>query len=755
MRVCLAPCGVRLFVIAAFVAGACGGGHSSSPDASPDAPLLPGPTLSARPGQNQAHVTWTAVDGATSYNVYRSNAKGTQGAMLQTVSATQLDDTSVTNFQPEWYEVTGVIGGVETQPSNQANAFGYDLSHWTTRREAYRMEAFAYAQSNQTASGLPIYVAVGYNGTVLTSNDGATWTSNTQLPISRLDSITFGNGMFVAGGYTQGGVSRNIFTSADGVNWTTQDSTDPYDKSGIAYAFSGVLGSYTSIFVTTGGTGSLLSSPDGVTWTKRTCGTVTNDFETVVSLQHPAMFSESYVMFAGGANAICYSTDGITWTQLALTGKAATSEYISAVVDDTTSSVWLLDYEGFVYQVPYNFSTHAVGTTASTQLPSISGEYASISQSVDAAMARHIVVLHNSGALFATTAAAPSGLVSVPNTTTLLAASPYTGMGSTGSSVFMLTQDEQLLRTDDGGATLSIVRDDPGGNNLSVVSRDGLTVIDKGYGAILTSTDNTAFPPSTTGAGTALGGSFPVVETATGATLIYVDEATSALQIFESADGQVWSEANESLTLAPGYTPYAGGGAVLPLDADGYLVAMTEANATATLGFGAKGSAATSFTSAPETPNIPFLKLWASGGMYYGLSNVAQAMAPPEIMESADGFTWTTIAMFPAGFDPSAYFDDGGTKYVADSYGKVSTSTDGTTWTTPAALDPSGRTVTSILRMGDHLIACGSYGLLVASLDGIHWTPIASQVNNSFTGMALTDRGLAVIGYDDVVLTAP
>jgi hypothetical protein len=71
---------------------------------------------------------------------------------------------------------------------------------------------------NAAAYGNGVYVAVGDNGTVTTSPDQVSWTtqtvvSSTGLSEPSLKAVTFGGGLFVA-------VGTYIWTSPDGVKWT-------------------------------------------------------------------------------------------------------------------------------------------------------------------------------------------------------------------------------------------------------------------------------------------------------------------------------------------------------------------------------------------------------------------------------------------------------------------------------------------------------------------------------------------------------
>jgi hypothetical protein len=78
--------------------------------------------------------------------------------------------------------------------------------------------------------------------------------------------VTYGNSKFVAvggDGYDNG----TILTSSDGTTWTTNTSGATYAYWGITYG--------NSTFATVGPSGSILTSSDGTTWTSRTSG-ITN-----------------------------------------------------------------------------------------------------------------------------------------------------------------------------------------------------------------------------------------------------------------------------------------------------------------------------------------------------------------------------------------------------------------------------------------------------------------------------------------------
>jgi hypothetical protein len=55
--------------------------------------------------------------------------------------------------------------------------------------------------------GNGLFVAVGKNGTILTSPDGVNWTERTSPAKAGLNGVTYGNGLFVAVGRDVGSYS--------------------------------------------------------------------------------------------------------------------------------------------------------------------------------------------------------------------------------------------------------------------------------------------------------------------------------------------------------------------------------------------------------------------------------------------------------------------------------------------------------------------------------------------------------------------
>jgi len=82
---------------------ACGSGGSSS--GSTPEPAMP-TGMVVTPGNSEATVTWNAVAGATSYNIYRSTSQGQQGTKVGASSSTSYVDSTAVNGVTYYYDVT-------------------------------------------------------------------------------------------------------------------------------------------------------------------------------------------------------------------------------------------------------------------------------------------------------------------------------------------------------------------------------------------------------------------------------------------------------------------------------------------------------------------------------------------------------------------------------------------------------------------------------------------------------------------------
>src|SRR5690606_33448874 len=80
-----------------------------------------------------------------------------------------------------------------------------------------------------------MWVAVGNNGTILTSPDGTTWTSRNSGTTLNLRDVAYDGNLWVAVGW-----DGTILTSPNGVTWTNRSIETTLDLVGVAYG-GGIL----------------------------------------------------------------------------------------------------------------------------------------------------------------------------------------------------------------------------------------------------------------------------------------------------------------------------------------------------------------------------------------------------------------------------------------------------------------------------------------------------------------------------------
>jgi hypothetical protein len=168
------------------------------------------------------------------------------------------------------------------------------------------------------AYGAGKYVGVGNTGLVRYSSDLVTWTTVSWPDTNRMYKVIFANGLFVTG-------SRNaVFTSPDGITWTTYTFTNSYP---IDVAWTG------SMFIVAAS--SVITSPDGITWTSNTLATALFSSSNIVSNG-----ASTYVYggnTTGNRAVSVYSTDGgATWN---VTGLLPYGSSLSSTAWDGTQFV--------------------------------------------------------------------------------------------------------------------------------------------------------------------------------------------------------------------------------------------------------------------------------------------------------------------------------------------------------------------------------------------------------------------------------
>jgi hypothetical protein len=186
-------------------------------------------------------------------------------------------------------------------------------------------------------------VCGGYGGGVkiIVSENGIDWNIYNSLITPQINSLTWGNGQFIAVGQ-----SGAIHTSPNGLNWTCQTSRLMYKK-----LSSIVFGK--GVYVIVGENGTVASSPDGIVWTAHNSG-ANNTLRSIAA-------GDSMLVAVGDSGTIVSSLDGTTWTKQEsgtwanLIAVAGGKETFIAISDSATAlvsqdgAVWYKKLIGSMY----------------------------------------------------------------------------------------------------------------------------------------------------------------------------------------------------------------------------------------------------------------------------------------------------------------------------------------------------------------------------------------------------------------------
>ncbi len=154
------------------------------------------------------------------------------------------------------------------------------------------------------------YIAVGAGGSISTSSDsGSTWKAVSSGTTRDLYAIAYGsNGssnVFIAVG-AQG----TVLSSADGLTWTSVAAPTTADLKGVSYAavpttVAGVVTSSTVTWVAVGNGGSVISSNDSASWALRSSGS-SKDLSAVT-------FNTRFVALGDAGTLLTSDDGGLSW----------------------------------------------------------------------------------------------------------------------------------------------------------------------------------------------------------------------------------------------------------------------------------------------------------------------------------------------------------------------------------------------------------------------------------------------------------
>lgn len=551
------------------------------------------------------------------------------------------------------------------------------------------------------AFGNGLHVAVGGDGTIATSPDGAAWTlRRTSTAQVVLNGVEFGGGRFVAVGMGTPSLTGAalIMTSTDGIAWSTNETVA---SSINAQLVDVAYGAGTWVVTGFGGT-RILSSTDGASWTQRAV---------------PGSNTVGKVAFGGGRfvavannHTVYTSADGIAWTNVAA---APANAMLSAVAygagkfavvgrDNNFNGAAYTSADGTTWS-PANAIAGAGGGVGFIAVGGHAGGFVAAGGTLVYSSADGV-------SWTARTSALPSAPRQLATTS-----EGVSGAAFAGNQFFVTGSYGSITTSPDGVAWIR--RSTGTVAELGAVLHDGNRFVVSGSGGtILTSPDGSAWTQVTTGST----GDFNKLAFGAGR---YV--AVGFTGVHHSASLTAWTTV--AGTSFDRWTAVAHGG--------GRFVA---ANSATTLGTRSSVDGVT-WNPAVQIPGAG----GNTNGLVYGNGLFVLTMAgfgntPSKIYTSPDGTAWTQrgAATLPASQGLFSLAFGNGRFVILTGSQTALTSTDGIAWTLHTL--PSIPQFTRVRFLGDRFFASAStYGSpSYASADGVVWSPVPdSLAPNSFYNM--------------------
>ncbi|MDQ1353181.1 MAG: hypothetical protein QG657_3487 [Acidobacteriota bacterium] len=172
---------------------------------------------------------------------------------------------------------------------------------WTAIPTPPPLDEHQYGVTHGDSLWVIVGDTVGEGGLVKTSPDGINWTKRNPYVAQSLNSVAYGNNMFVAVGHC-----GRIIISPDGITWTKRTPNPATTQNFQCVAHGDTL------FVVVGDNGMIYTSPNGTIWTARDSGVSTR--------LNGVCYSEALGLWVivGYEGVILTSEDGINWTDRSL-----------------------------------------------------------------------------------------------------------------------------------------------------------------------------------------------------------------------------------------------------------------------------------------------------------------------------------------------------------------------------------------------------------------------------------------------------
>jgi len=618
------------------------------------------------------------------YRAYATTAYGTGYGDTKSFTTTFPVPEVVTNDASDITYQSATLSGEVVSFENE---LGTELGDWIARTVP---EANAW-QSVTYGNGMFVAVAVDGTNRVMTSPDGITWTARTAPEANWWSSVTYGNGMFVAVCFFNNSISpcSKVMTSPDGITWTVQTAAEANYWSSITYG--------NSIFVAVGsGVTGVMTSSDGITWTSQTSAEA-NQWRFV---------SYGNGMFVAvtdsGTNQVMTSPDGITWTART----APEANWWTSVTYGNGMFVAVC-HSDVNYEPCDKVMTSPDGITWTAQTAAEANDWRSVSYGNGM-----FVAVGYSGAVMTS----PDGITWTAQTA---AESNYWWSVTYGNGMFVAVCDSDInyepcskvmtvsfeAAPTDHGFIYGTEEDLDGGDIATISLGDFNSTGEFSTSTIGLAPDTTYYyrAYATTSYGTGYGDikSFKTEEGLGVQTLGAVEVSTNSAKL----QGEVYATAPEQL---------------------GEWTAQTAAEAN----------------------------FWQSvtygNGMFVAVAN----SGTHRVMTSLDGITWTVQTAAEDNPWHSVTYGNGMFVAVANSgtY-KVMTSEDGVTWVGHVVSNSLWNSVT----YGNGLFVAVGYNAVMTSPDGIIWTAQTAAEANSWWSVTYGNGMFVAVSYDGThrVMTSP
>ena len=539
---------------------------------------------------------------------------------------------------------------------------------WTPRTSFFGISAI-----NSVAFGNNLWVAGGTSGQIRTSTNGTGWvTQASNFGANAINSVAH-NGLGVGPLWVAGGASGQIRTSTNGTTWTTRTST--FGTTAInSVAFGG------GTHVAVGDAGQLRTSTDAITWTTRTSTFGTTKIGAVA-------YGDGLWVAGGDAGEMRTSTDAITWTTVNSQFSVDNNIYsIAYGLDPFGTGLWV-----------------AVGGGGSPPIPFSSG---TITTSYDGIT-----------------------WVTQPN---IFGSETVTSVAFSGDNIWIAVGDRGTLKfsfnavywyNQTSGFGTSSIRAVAFGNNLWVAAGDAGTLVTStaaGISAGTTvnriarlNTDGTLDTTFNDNIGAGASSEVNVASTQADGKVLIGGKFVSGPSFFTTTNADISGvddAFNGTYTLLPPTSP----------NTISYYANIESFIQTVAFGN----------------------NLWVAGG------------ASGQIRTSTNGTTWTAQAStFGTTVIRSVAFANG--LWVAGGEsGQLRTSIDAVTWVTRTS--QFGATTINSVAFGDGLwVAGGSFGQLRTSTDAITWVTRTSNFGTTqITGVAFGNGVWVAAGGSDTIRTS-